>query len=187
VSGRPVAVRPVASRLVAASVGAASLVVLAAAPRAAGAQAPGAVRIGPAAPEGRVDVLAGRATTWHAGGGVTWGVGRYVRLGAVAGAGLTAGLPAGAPRDPAPSARLEVVARFVVDPSSGRGWRWYGGAGGGALVARGQRGLGRVHLVLGAEAPAAGRLRPGVELGVGGGVRLGLTLRHEARPPWAAR
>ena len=150
----------------------------------AAAQAPGAVRVGPAVPEARLDVLAGRATSWHAGGGVTWGLGRYVRLGAVAGGGVTHGLPAGAERDPAPSARLELVARFVVDPSPGLGWRWYGGAGGGALVARGQRGLARVHLVLGADAPAVGRLRPGVELGVGGGVRVGLVLRREPVLRW---
>lgn len=133
--------------------------------------------------EARGDVLAGRSTSWHAGAGVAWAVGDYVRLGAVAGGGVTRGLPREVADDgAAPSGRAELVVRFVVDPSEGTGLRWYGGAGAGALFVRGTRGQARVHVVAGVEGRPRGGVRLGLEAGVGGGARVGVVLRR-ADPP----
>lgn len=140
--------------------------------------------------EGRVDLLAARATTVHAGAGVLWPVGRYVRAGLVAGGGVTRRERAGeAGLEPVDesvgSARAEVVARFVVDPLADPfrpgptrpRWLLYGGAGGGVLVTRGDRPQTRVFVALGVAGPDQGGWRPALELGLGGGVRVGLALR----------
>lgn len=145
-------------------------VLLATAPVAAGAQER------PRAPEVelRADALVGDRTAWHGGAGVTWPLGRYARAGVVGAAGVT---DVGGD-DRRTSGRAELVVRYVVDPSGGTGARWYGGAGAGVLLVRGATGVARAHVVVGADRPLAGRLRLGLEAGVGGGTRIGVVLRR---------
>ncbi|HEU4630208.1 MAG TPA: hypothetical protein VFS08_10730 [Gemmatimonadaceae bacterium] len=142
---------------------------------------PGVIRVGPAEPELRVDALAGRTTSWQLGAGVLWPFGRSVRLGGVVAGGVTDGVPADvAASGRAASARAELVARFVVDGADPARWRLYGAAGAGALLVRGVRGVARVHVAAGVELPPLGGWRPAVELGLGGGVRVGLGLRRSS-------
>ena len=150
---------------------------------AAAAQSPGALRFGAAQPEVRADgIVADAARTAQFGAGVLWPVGRAVRVGAVAAAGVADGDGAeGADGDAASGAtlgwRAEAVAHFVVRTGPTGRARLYAGAGAGFLDARAGSGRAVAHLLLGLEGDGAG-WAPAVELGLGGGVRLGVALRR---------
>lgn len=140
---------------------------------------PGVIHVGPPAPELRVDVLAARTTTVQGGAGVFWPIGRSVRLGGVVAGGVTDGVPADvAASGRATSARAELVTRFVLDGAGDARWRLYGAAGAGVLFVRGAHGVARVHVAAGVELPPLGRWRPAAEVGLGGGLRVGLALRR---------
>ncbi|HSJ65663.1 MAG TPA: hypothetical protein VK922_17355 [Gemmatimonadaceae bacterium] len=100
-------------------------------------------------------------------------VARYARVDVTAGGGLTE-RPGGGTRG---EWRADLLGRFVLDPEFTRRWTMYGGAGVGVLAAGGDaREL--LLVALGAEGP---RWRGGVpfaELGLGGGVRLGVGVRR---------
>ena len=170
-SGRP-AVRatdrsPFAARL--ARLGAVALWLAAA----EDAAAQGGGRGGPH-PVARVDVIAARATAVQGALGVTLPLGNYVRLDAVAGAGVerSAGTSRG-------SARGDLVARFLLDPFRQARWSAYGGAGvSGMRTEEDWRGY--LLAVIGVEGPAVRRLLPALELGLGGGARIGIVLRGAA-------
>jgi hypothetical protein len=120
----------------------------------------------------RADLFAAEVDAAHAGAGVVTDLGSYVRLDAVLGAGA-----ARAAGRTFASARGDVIGRFVIDPLRQQRWGPYVGAG---LIARLDddgpiRGL--VALVIGTELPGGARWVPAVELGFGGGVRLGFVLR----------
>ena len=162
----------------------------------AGVATPGGAQRRPGAPgtqvEARVDLLAASATTVHGGAGVLWRAGRYVQAGLLVGAGTTRRdlgadeRSAGADETVA-SGRAELVARFVVDPLADpftpavveRRWLLYGGAGGGVLVSRGGSPLTRVFVSLGVSAPPRAGWRPALELGLGGGTRVGIALQRD--------
>jgi hypothetical protein len=74
--------------------------------------------------------------------------------------------------DPRASARADVVARFAPAPASATAWSAYASAGVGGLFERGTTGRAVLVLVAGVR----GR-RAFVEVGLGGGVRLGAGLR----------
>jgi hypothetical protein len=126
----------------------------------------------------RADVIAGRATAVQGALGFVLPFGTYVRGSAVAGGGTVSA--AGETRG---SARADVVARFLFDPFLERRWGPYGGAGVSAMYAagaRGQRGDWRGYLlaVAGVEGPPAHGFLPAVEVGLGGGTRVGIVLRR---------
>ncbi len=78
----------------------------------------------------------------------------------------------------ASAGRAELLLRWVSDPFRRARWALHAGGGVGVAVesSRALRPLGIV--TLGVEGPAKGRWLPGVELGLGGGVRAGLTMRR---------
>lgn len=79
-----------------------------------------------------------------------------------------------------PAGRLDLLARWLSDPF--RQSRWGINAGGGiGLRFEAARALRTVAIVtVGIEGRSDGRWVPGVEAGLGGGFRLGLTLRRPA-------
>lgn len=147
------------------------------------AQSPGALRFGAAQPEVRADgIVADDVRTAQVGAGVLWPVGRAVRLGVVAAVGVADGDGAeGAASDAAsgaaPGWRAEAVAHFVVRTGPTGRARLYAGAGAGFLDARAGAGRAVAHVLVGLEGDGAG-WAPAVELGLGGGVRLGVALRR---------
>lgn len=81
----------------------------------------------------------------------------------------------------AASGRLDVTLRWLTDPFRQTRWAIHAGGGIGELV-EGRRGPRTVAIVsLGIEGPSDGAWVPGVELGLGGGVRAGVTLRRAPR------
>jgi hypothetical protein len=131
------------------------------------AQMPSARRV---AVEARLDaILASRVTTTHVGLGIARAASRNLELGVVAGGGITT-------RDgqdgASASARADVIARFAPLPADRNRWGAYAAGGVSALVERGTRGRAVLALLVGAR----GR-RSFVEVGLGGGLRLGAGVR----------
>ncbi|MBX6333471.1 MAG: hypothetical protein IRY91_16605 [Gemmatimonadaceae bacterium] len=123
-------------------------------------------------PSGRVDVLASRITAVQAGLGLDAMGGRYLRLGIVGGLGgswdrSTSGL----------SARVDAVARYVLDPDRTVRWAPYIGGGVGARYDRIADWRAVLILALGVEGPDWNGVVPFIEAGYGGGTRIGLGLR----------
>jgi hypothetical protein len=123
-------------------------------------------------PAFRTDIFVGTAVGAQVAAGLIVAPAYNVRLQLDLGAG-------GVPRASGwvSAGRAEFLMRWVSDPF--RRSRWAVHAGGGAGVAfeslRAARPLAVV--TLGLEGPVHGRWQPGIELGLGGGVRAGLTLR----------
>ena len=138
----------------------------------------------------RADAIAARATAYQAGLGVNARLTNYVRLGALVAAGMT--LPPGS-GGAEPSARADLVGRFLLDPFRERRWGAYAGAGLSTRVEHVRRDAdsgagsefpvrGYLLLAFGVEGPEFGnRLLPALEVGFGGGTRVGVVLRR-ARP-----
>ncbi len=141
-----------------------------------------AQRVAPAAREAapgaarrlaRLDVLLARSTAVHSGVGAGVAAGTYVRLEATVGAGAV--VAGGATHG---SARVDLAGRFLLDPYAETRWGPYGGAG---LTVRKDGGDPNAHAFLlalfGVEGPRRGSVYPAAEVGLGGGVRLGVVLR----------
>jgi hypothetical protein len=123
-------------------------------------------------PEARVDVLAARRAAVQGGVGVSLPAGRSLRLELVGAAGAsTIGGPTGL------SARLDGIARFLLDPDFISRWGGYGGGGLGARYDRGAGWRGVLVALIGLEGPKAGGVVPFVEVGYGGGARVGAGVR----------
>ena len=120
----------------------------------------------------RADAFLARVDAAHIGLGATRDLGSYVRLDGVVAAGLREGGNRGA------SARAEIIGRFLLDPFRQARWGVYAGGG---LIARhdeAARSRGYVTLLVGAELPGSGQVLPAVEVGIGGGTRIGLVIRR---------
>lgn len=125
------------------------------------------------APEARADVFAARTTALHGAIGANIIIGNYVRIGMLAGAGsrrIDSVWRA--------SGRADLVARFHVDPFGESRWGAYAGGGATYFVDRGVPGRARAVVVIGVEGPPARHWMTGIELGLGGGARVGVTLRR---------
>jgi hypothetical protein len=124
----------------------------------------------PVALEARLDgIVASRATTTHAGLGLTRPASRNFELEVVVGGGVTMRDE----RDDArASARADILARFAPLPADRNRWGAYAAGGVSALVERGARGRAVLALLVGAR-----RRRGFVEAGLGGGLRVGVGLR----------
>ena len=120
----------------------------------------------------RADLFLATIDAAHLGAGATTDIGSYVRLDAALGGGA-----ARVADHTVGSGRAEVIGRFVVDPFRQGRWGPYVGAG---LIARldgGERLRGLLALTIGTELPGGPRWAHAIELGYGGGVRVGVVLR----------
>jgi hypothetical protein len=125
--------------------------------------------------EGRVDAIVAHTTGFEAGLGLSVPSGIYMRLGGVAGLG--------AGRHGA-EGRTDLIARFSLDPFRQSRWAPYGGAGISGRYRNELDGGSRPYLLvfLGVEGPlpvgARSGIVPAVEVGLGGGARVGVILRR---------
>ena len=120
-------------------------------------------------PEARVDAFLARRDAVHGGIGLSVPLGGYVRVQAVAAAGVTEG--------PSPaSGRVDLIARFVLDPYREYRWGLYGFGGLSAWVQPANREF--IVVGLGLEMPEVAGILPTVEVGLGGGTRIGLIARR---------
>jgi hypothetical protein len=120
-------------------------------------------------PEIRIDGIIARVTALQAGVGVTVVAGTYVRSGIIGGLGFS--------RDGL-SGRIDGITRFHFDPFRQSQWAPYGGGG---ISGRFDRVAGaRAYLLLlaGLDGPIKNGMTPSVELGLGGGARIGVILRR---------
>jgi hypothetical protein len=127
-------------------------------------------------PELRVDMIAARATSVHAGAGLTMTGAGYARATIIAAAGVTSF------RDSTGAAgRVDVVGRFLLDPYREMRWGLYGFGGLSALYDRFADWRGVLTIGVGLELPAHGDGVWAIEIGFGGGLRAGATLRRSGR------
>jgi hypothetical protein len=128
-------------------------------------------------PEARIDYLGPDPNTVHIGLGMNVPVGSYLRVGAIAAGGASRR----AGRSGA-SARADLIARFTFDPFRER--RWGVSAGGGLSVRydriASERGRWRplLALVVDLEGPRNGSVAPALQIGLGGGGRVGVIVRR---------
>jgi hypothetical protein len=129
-----------------------------------------------ASAEARVDYLGPNPNTLHAGAGLNVPVGTYLRVGVIAAGGTS--------WDDARSGtslRFDVIGRFTFDPFRER--RWGLSAGGGLSVrydhaVRGSRQWRPLlALVVDVEGRRLGSIAPALQLGLGGGARVGAIIR----------
>ena len=152
----------------------ASIALLAAASVPASAQQPSI----PIVPELRIDVLGAEPTSVQGAVGVQIPAGYYVRVGLLAGAGATIE-PDGASRA---AGRVDVLARFLIDPFRQSRWGFSAGAGVSLRADPGDKA--RPHLLAALDLEgrrSRGGLSPSLQVGLGGGVRGGIGLRWSGR------
>jgi hypothetical protein len=155
---------------------AAVLAVVAATPGGARAQLPPPPRI---QPELRADVIVGHRPAVQVGAGLQVPVGFYVRIGIDAAVGQRVGVATDLPAGSRTDGRLDVLARFLLDPFRQTA---YGLSVGGGMSLRAEPGD-RVRPVLLVAMDVEGRrsakgLVPAVQVGLGGGLRLGVVVRR---------
>jgi hypothetical protein len=128
-----------------------------------------------ALPELRLDVIAARTTMAQLAAGIAIPAGTYVRGLLAVGGGL-----ARKRSETEPSARVDGGLRFLLDPFREQTWGLYG-AGGISLLYDGfDRWRGLVTIAVGVEREGPGRWGHAIEVGLGGGARVGLVLRPHA-------
>ncbi len=136
---------------------------------------PGVSPAGPR-PEVRVDYLGRNPDAVHVGVGLNVPVGTYVRIELVG-----AGGPSWDDGRSGASARADVITRFSFDPFRER--RWGLSAGGGIsmrydeLSPSDDRWRALIAIVLDVEGPMSGTVTPALQVGLGGGARVGVVLR----------
>ena len=124
-------------------------------------------------PEARVDFIDARATAAHVGVGISVPASMYVRLGIVGAAGQ-----AWNDGHTTAAGRIDGLVRFVVDPLREFRWAPYAMGGVGGIYDGDERWRAVVVGVLGIEGPGAGTVIPALEVGFGGGFRVGVALRR---------
>ena len=132
----------------------------------------------PVAPEVRLDLVGSGPASVQAAAGLVIPSGTYVRIGVLAGAGATVD------GDEAPRAagRLDVLARFLLDPFRQSRWGISAGAGVSLRADPGDRVRPQLLAALDVEGRRTGRgFTPSVQIGLGGGVRGGIGLRWSDR------
>jgi hypothetical protein len=127
----------------------------------------------PVQAELRTDLLAGPPAGAQIGAGANIAAGYYLRIGVDAAAGA-------ATRDGSAfaSGRVDIVTRYLLDPFREFKWAPYVGGGFTAQWDRRAARRGDLLLLAGVEGPARGGWLTSVELGLGGGARLGVVLRR---------
>jgi hypothetical protein len=151
----------------------AAIVLFAVAPASARAQ----LRV-PVAPELRLDLIGARPTSVQGAVGVEIPAGTYMRIGVLGGAGVTIDGDASSRA----AGRVDVLARFLLDPFRQTRWGFSAGAGVSVRADPGEKVRPRLLAAIDLEGrrTSAG-LSPSVQIGLGGGVRGGVGLRWSGR------
>ena len=132
----------------------------------------------PIVPELRIDVLGVDPTSVQGAVGVEIPAGYYVRVGLLAGAGATIE-PDGASRA---AGRVDLLARFLIDPFRQSRWGFSAGAGVSLRADPGDKARPQLLAALDLEGRRSrGGLSPSLQVGLGGGVRGGIGLRWSGR------
>lgn len=124
-------------------------------------------------PAFRVDAFIGSAVGAQVAAGVIGAPAYNVRLQFDLGAG---GVSRASGWEPA--GRTEFLFRWMSDPFRRARWAAHAGGGVGLLFERSRVTRPLAIVTMGIEGPVRGRWQPGVEVGLGGGVRAGMTLRR---------
>ena len=117
----------------------------------------------------RADYIGSRAAAAHLGFGVNVPATTYVRLGIVGALGQ-----AWSGGDATIAGRVDGLIRFVVDPLRESRWAPYATGGIGGIYDGSEKWRGVLVGALGAEGPVTGHVVPAIEVGFGGGVRIGV-------------
>lgn len=132
----------------------------------------------PIAPELRLDVIGAEPTSVQGALGVQIPAGTYMRVGVLAGAGPTIDGD-GASRA---AGRLDVLARFLLDPFRQSRWGFSAGAGVSLRADPGDKARPRLLVAVDLEGRRThAGVSPSVQVGLGGGVRGGFALRWNGR------
>ena len=127
--------------------------------------------------EARVAGILATTDALHAGLGANVRMGTYLRAGAL-GAFGTSFDPDGSHA----SARVDAAARFLLDPLRQVRWGPYGGGGLSLRHESASGWRGYLLIFLGVDGPTiGGRVDPALEVGLGGGTRVGVVLRGARR------
>jgi len=152
----------------------AAIILLAGVPAVSRAQPP---RV-PVAPEVRLDVLGGRPSSVQGAVGVEIPTGAYVRIGLLAGVGATVGQD----ETSRAAGRIDVLARFLLDPFRQSRLGFSAGAGVSVRADPGERVRPTLLVALDLEGRRwKSGVTPALQIGLGGGVRGGIGLRWSGR------
>ena len=119
-----------------------------------------------------IDVRSTERGTVHAGLGANVPLGYYVRLELIGAGGVT--------RNDSvdnSSGRVDVLTRFLLDPFAESAWGVSIGGGISAIFAESARTREYLVVVADVEAPRIGMIVPALQIGLGGGLRVGLAAR----------
>jgi hypothetical protein len=124
----------------------------------------------------RADGLPGAGSAVQLGGGANIPAGYYLRVGVAAAAG-----PIWRDDRAAPSARVDFVARYLLDPFREIRSGLYAGAGFTSRWDDATHWRGYLLVVAGLEGAEMRGWRPAIEVGLGGGARVSVVLRRARR------
>lgn len=119
-----------------------------------------------------IDLRSTKNGTLQAGAGVNLPLGSYVRMELDGAGGVTRRAEADYH-----SGRGDAIARFLLDPFSESPWGLSIGGGMSVLFADGARTREYLLVVADLEAPRVGGIVPALQVGLGGGLRVGLVAR----------
>ncbi len=139
-----------------------------------GQRAPAASRPSRFRPEVRADALLARDAVAQVAVGVVAAAAYNLRLALDVGAGGVRDASGGV----SAAGRVDLLARWLSDPFRQSKRAVHAGGGVGVLLAQGAAPRPVAIVTVGVEGTSDGPWVPGVELGLGGGVRLGVTLRR---------
>lgn len=129
-------------------------------------------------PEFRADAIVANGTSVQGAAGIVFPAGVYVRVGLDGGAGASW-------RDGTSSAtgRIDLIARFLLDPLRETGLAFSAGGGLSAPIGRDGFRTPYLTIVMDIEGRRRGGFTPAFEVGLGGGARVGFVLRRSP-PRW---
>jgi len=124
-------------------------------------------------PEVRVDAVGASPATVQGALGVEIPAGWYVRVGVIAGAGGSV-----EEGERVAAGRLDILARFRLDPFRQSRWGFSAGGGVSLLAREGEQVRPQLLVALDLEGPrSSSGVSPSIQVGLGGGVRAGIGLR----------